>query len=319
MAKKSKAAAAPVAADEQVPTASTAPVAVSTAPVTSQVTDGADDDAPASGDNSKGWDKRKALSDVFKLGQAEAQGLISRTEIARTLIRAASELSDVSAGDADKFYTAYAKGKSKNPDAVFEAKDAGRSQEAQISKLAVWLKFGELPPSAFDGLDAVETFDHINEQYKKLAKSGEKPPQSRFDSLATVARKWIKANTKPADGKYRALTDDEIAGIILPSDDKAQKDDWQKLADMVRKLEGLEAITSDKRTSSIIEEGSTVGATFGALVSDMKRLFTDAGRADLVAPKEAKKAEAKAVEAVAYMTQDAKYALLLKLQAELSA
>jgi len=307
MAKKSKN--SPVVTEE-----TTAPVeTVAQAPVAAEADgEGNDNDTAGIGDNS-GWTKRKALADVFKLGQAEAQGLVSRTELARTLIRAASELNDVSSGDADKFYTAYAKGKAKNPDAMFEAKDAGKSEQTQVSKLGVWLKFGELPPSAFSGRDAVETFDHINDTYKKLAKSGEKMPQSRFDSIATVARKWIKTNTKPADGKYRALTDDEIAEAIIPSDKKEEKDDWQKLADAVRKLEGFEGILTDKRASSIIEEGSTVGATFGALVSDLKRLFTDAGRAELVAPKEAKKA----AEAVAFLTQADKHALLLKLQQEL--
>ena len=87
----------------------------------------ADEGNAEMGDNSGGWSKRKALGDVFKLGQAEAQGLVSRTEIARTLIRAASELSDVNSGDADKFYQAYTKGKAKNPDAVFEAKEIGRA------------------------------------------------------------------------------------------------------------------------------------------------------------------------------------------------
>lgn len=313
MAKASKKAQAKADTVEQVEAAvvavnAAAAQAPAPAPVENHTADGSD------GDNT-GWSKRKALGDVFKLGQAEAQGLVSRTEIARTLIRAASELSDVSSGDADKFYQAYAKGKAKNPDAVFEAKDTGKSEDAQVSKLGVWLKFGELPPSAFGGRDPVETFDHVNEMFKNLKKSGEKLPQSRFDSLATVARKWIKTNTKPADGKYRALTDEEISAIILPADDKVQKDDWQKLAEVVRKLESFETITSDKRNSDIIEQGSTVGATFGALVSDLKRLFTDAGRQDLVAPKEAKKA----AEAVAFLSQADKHALLLKLQAELLA
>lgn len=289
-------------------TAAQAPVAVAT------TDEGGDENTAQVGDNT-GWSKRKALGDVFKLGQAEAQGLVSRTEIARTLIRAASELSDVSSGDADKFYQAYIKGKAKNADAVYEAKDSGKSEDAQVSKLGVWLKLGELPPSAFGGRDAVETFDFINETYKTLKKSGEKLPQSRYDSLQTVARKWIKVNTKPADGKYRALTDDEIANIIAPADEKTVKDDWQKLADTVRKLEGLETILSDKRTSSVIEENSTVGATFGALVSDIKRLFADAGKSELIAPKEAKKA----AEVVAFLSQADKHALMLKLQAELSA
>ena len=117
-----------------------------------------------------------------------------------------------------------------------------------------------------------------------------------------------------ADGKYRALTEEEVRAIIMPAAEKVQKDDWQKLAGMVRKLEGLETITSDKRTSSIIEEGSTVGATFGALVSDIKRLFTDAGRMDLIAKKE----EKAAVEAVAYLTTEQKQALMAKLAAELA-
>lgn len=302
MAKKSKVA--------EIDTTLAAPVAT---PAPEPVENDTDEGTPGIGDNNA-WSKRKALGDVFKLGQAEAQGLISRTEIARTLIRAASELTDVSSADADKFYAAYAKGKAKNPDAVFEAKDAGNSEKAQISKLGVWLKFGELPPSAFTGSDAVSSFDHINDTYKTLSKSGEKMPQSRFDSLATVARKWIKVNTKPADGKYRALTDEEIAETIMPATEKEKKDDWQKLADIVRKLEGLETITADKRTSSVIEEGSTVGATFGALVSDMKRLFSDAGRHDLVAPKEVKKVE----EAVAFLTDADKRALMAKLQAELA-
>lgn len=319
MAKQSKKSKADADTNEQVEAAVVAVNAASagTAPVSAATTptsDEGDENTPQAGDNA-GWSKRKALGDVFKLGQAEAQGLVSRTEIARTLIRAASELSDVSSGDADKFYQAYIKGKAKNADAVYEAKDSGKSEDAQVSKLGVWLKLGELPPSAFGGRDAVETFDFINETYKTLKKSGEKLPQSRYDSLQTVARKWIKVNTKPADGKYRALTDDEIANIIAPADEKAVKDDWQKLADTVRKLEGLETILSDKRTSSVIEEGSTVGATFGALVSDIKRLFSDAGKAELIAPKEAKKA----AETVALMSQADKHALMLRLQAELSA
>jgi len=290
-----------------------APAAEIVAPAP-EATQQVDDGAPEAGDNAT-WTMRKALAQVAALGEAEAKGLASRTEIARLLVRAASELSDVSSKDAAKFYAVYAKGKARNADAVYEVKDAGKSEDVQVAKLGVWLKLGELPPSAFGGYDAVETFDMVNDVYKNLKRSGEKLPQSRYDSIQAVARKWIKVNTKPEGGKYRPLTSDEIDAIILPGDTKEKKDDWQKLAQIVRTLEGLETITGDKRRSDIIEAESTVGATFAAMVNDMKRLFTDAGRADLVAPKEAKKA----AEAVAYLTQADKHALLLKLQAELAA
>lgn len=284
------------------------------APVTPEVTsEDGDENTPKAGDNST-WDKRRALFDVAKLGEAEAKGLTSRTEVARTLVRASSELSDVSADDAQKFYTVYAKGKARNPDAVFEAKDSAKSDDVQVAKLGVWLKLGDLPPSAFGGFDAVETFDRINDAYKNMKKSGEKLPQSRFDSIQAVARKWIKVNTKPEGGKYRPLTDDEVAAIILPGTEKEKKDDWQKLASVIRTLEGMETITGDKRRSDIIETNSTVGATLGAIIADMKRMFTDAGRADLVAPKEAKKA----ADAVAFLTVEDKRALMAKLQAELA-
>jgi hypothetical protein len=261
------------------------------------------------------FDKASIKKSLRALGTTAANGRVSRTAAARLLVSGASE-GVITVADTEEMVAAFSAGFSKNPDAKLEEKvDKTKADAVQLSKFRGFIRFGELPPAAFNGDDAINVFDHISDLFKDMEGGDVKLKGGRFDMILMAATNWTAANTPKKKGDkvtYKVLSDDEVKALWV-KDEAEKKDDWQKLAAFVKNMTNLEKITGSQAPSAIIEGAETIGTAFASVIGDLKTLIKEAGQGHLLIEP---KAEAKKEKAIALLTQDDKARLMAEWAAE---